>query len=234
MGGITLGVIWWGTDQFGDVVGRTMGLTVFSILNVAFAWATKDEMRSLLDTDVSGDRYLVRIHPALIAVFVLATELGPLQRLLGTVSLTFDQWVIAGAAGPVDRCSSSEIKKRVWRVDLDVPDAPVEPVRPGRPRGTRRLTLEVPPMADQRFKRIHEFIEPFRVEPGRKVRLPRDFDPGYTGDPGQEGGRRRAARGGREAALPSTRSGSPRRTPGRCWSSSRRWTPPARTAPSAT
>ena len=36
-------------------------------------------------------------------------------------------------------------------------------------------------MADQRFKRIHEFIEPFRVEPGRKVKLPGDFDPGYTG-----------------------------------------------------
>ena len=26
-------------------------------------------------------------------------------------------------------------------------------------------------------KRIHQFIEPFRVEPGRRVRLPRDFDP---------------------------------------------------------
>jgi PPK2 family polyphosphate:nucleotide phosphotransferase len=28
-------------------------------------------------------------------------------------------------------------------------------------------------------KRIAEFIEPFRVEPGRKVRLPKDFDPAY-------------------------------------------------------
>ena len=36
-------------------------------------------------------------------------------------------------------------------------------------------------MPDRRFKRMHEFIEPFRVEPGRKVRLPGDFDPGYTG-----------------------------------------------------
>jgi len=36
-------------------------------------------------------------------------------------------------------------------------------------------------MADRRFNRIHELIAPFRVEPGRKVRLPRDFDPGYTG-----------------------------------------------------
>lgn len=37
MGVITLAVIWWGTDQFGDKYGRTMGLTVFSILNVAFS-----------------------------------------------------------------------------------------------------------------------------------------------------------------------------------------------------
>jgi PPK2 family polyphosphate:nucleotide phosphotransferase len=36
-------------------------------------------------------------------------------------------------------------------------------------------------MPDRRLERIHEFAAPFRVEPGRKVRLPRDFDPGYTG-----------------------------------------------------
>ena len=35
-------------------------------------------------------------------------------------------------------------------------------------------------MADLRPKRIAEFIEPFRVERGRKVRLPRDFDPAGT------------------------------------------------------
>jgi len=32
-------------------------------------------------------------------------------------------------------------------------------------------------MPDLRPKRIAEFIAPFRVEPGRRVRLPRDFDP---------------------------------------------------------
>ncbi|HEX5828448.1 MAG TPA: polyphosphate kinase 2 family protein [Candidatus Limnocylindrales bacterium] len=36
-------------------------------------------------------------------------------------------------------------------------------------------------MPDSRFDRLHEFIAPMRVEPGRKVRLPRDFDPGWTG-----------------------------------------------------
>ena len=36
-------------------------------------------------------------------------------------------------------------------------------------------------MPDQRFARIHELIEPLTVKPGSKVRLPRDFDPRYTG-----------------------------------------------------
>src|SRR5690242_20593335 len=37
-------------------------------------------------------------------------------------------------------------------------------------------------MPDPRFDRIHELITPLRVKPGTKVRLPRDFDPRYTGD----------------------------------------------------
>lgn len=58
-----------------------------------------------------------------VGAIVLATELGPLQRLLGTVSLTFDQWVVCTVLG-VSIVVVSEIKKRVWRVDLDVADAP--------------------------------------------------------------------------------------------------------------
>jgi PPK2 family polyphosphate:nucleotide phosphotransferase len=34
---------------------------------------------------------------------------------------------------------------------------------------------------DTRFDRLHEFIAPMRVEPGRTVRLAKDFDPGWTG-----------------------------------------------------
>jgi PPK2 family polyphosphate:nucleotide phosphotransferase len=37
-------------------------------------------------------------------------------------------------------------------------------------------------MPDERFARIHKLIEPLRVKPGSKVRLPKDFDPGYTAD----------------------------------------------------
>jgi PPK2 family polyphosphate:nucleotide phosphotransferase len=37
-------------------------------------------------------------------------------------------------------------------------------------------------VAEDRVKAMRKFIEPLRVEPGRKVRLPRDFDPRYTAD----------------------------------------------------
>jgi PPK2 family polyphosphate:nucleotide phosphotransferase len=36
-------------------------------------------------------------------------------------------------------------------------------------------------MADKRQKRLAEFIEPFRVRPGSKVRLAKDFDPAFKG-----------------------------------------------------
>jgi PPK2 family polyphosphate:nucleotide phosphotransferase len=37
-------------------------------------------------------------------------------------------------------------------------------------------------MNDERAKRIRRLIAPFRVPPGTKVHLPKDFDPGYTAD----------------------------------------------------
>jgi PPK2 family polyphosphate:nucleotide phosphotransferase len=40
---------------------------------------------------------------------------------------------------------------------------------------------EEPSMPDKRFARIHELIEPLKVQPGSHVRLPKDFDPRYTG-----------------------------------------------------
>jgi PPK2 family polyphosphate:nucleotide phosphotransferase len=42
-------------------------------------------------------------------------------------------------------------------------------------------------MADKRHKRVSEFIEPFRVEPGATVDLARDFDPAYKGGVSRKG-----------------------------------------------
>jgi PPK2 family polyphosphate:nucleotide phosphotransferase len=46
----------------------------------------------------------------------------------------------------------------------------------------RHVAARSPSMPDERFARIHKLIEPLRVKPGSKVRLPKDFDPGYTAD----------------------------------------------------
>ncbi|MEZ5124972.1 MAG: polyphosphate kinase 2 family protein [Thermoleophilia bacterium] len=37
-------------------------------------------------------------------------------------------------------------------------------------------------MADKRAQHLRQFVAPFQVPPGKKVRLARDFDPGYTAD----------------------------------------------------
>ena len=42
---------------------------------------------------------------------------------------------------------------------------------------------------DKRRKRLAEFIEPFRVEPGSKVTLAKDFDPRVQGRHQEEEGR---------------------------------------------
>ena len=88
-------------------------------------------------------------------------------------------------------------------------------------------------MVDDRVKLLAKFIEPLRVEPGSKVKLAKDFDPGYKDDV-----LKKKAGAGLLAAgvelLRSTRPGWPPRTPGASSSACRRWTPAARTARSAT
>ena len=87
-------------------------------------------------------------------------------------------------------------------------------------------------MADEpriaRLDDLREFIKPFRVEPGRKVRLPKDFDPGYCPDDLNKKDASTLLAAGRRA--PRGVPGAPR-GPGhvrRCWSCSRRWTPPGK------
>ena len=51
-------------------------------------------------------------------------------------------------------------------------------------------------MDKKRRKRLEEFIAPFRVKPGSKVTLAKDFDPGVQGrDQEEEGGAELLAEG---------------------------------------
>jgi Ca2+-transporting ATPase len=94
MAASTLGVIAWATPLFGEGVARTMGLTVFSLTNIWFALETSDEDRSLFSSDLRANATLLKAAGAAILSTVLATEVGLLHRILGTTSLTVDQWLV--------------------------------------------------------------------------------------------------------------------------------------------
>ncbi len=90
----TLGVLWWGNDNYGDVVARTMGITTFSLFRLFSSLETMDERESLFGGSILANRALLVATGLSVLTIILATELGFLQRLLGTASLTIDQWVI--------------------------------------------------------------------------------------------------------------------------------------------
>jgi P-type Ca2+ transporter type 2C len=76
------------------VIARTMGLTTFSLFRLFSSLETADEDESLFGGSILGNRPLLIATGMSVLAIVLATELGFFQRLLGTVNLTVDQWVI--------------------------------------------------------------------------------------------------------------------------------------------
>jgi Ca2+-transporting ATPase len=90
----TLGVLAWADANFGDVVARTMGVTTFSLFRLFSSLETADESESLFAGTILGNRPLLIGTGLSVLTIILATELGFLQRILGTVSLTPDQWAV--------------------------------------------------------------------------------------------------------------------------------------------
>jgi Ca2+-transporting ATPase len=122
MGGCALAVIAWGSQTYDEAVARTMGLVVFSISNVAFSLATKDERRSAFNLDVLGDRPFVLATAASIVTIILMPELDFFNRLLDTTSLSLDQWGICLVLGLII-LPVAEIRKRLWDVEAEEPRA---------------------------------------------------------------------------------------------------------------
>jgi len=90
----TLGVLAWGNASYGDVVARTMGVTTFSLFRLFSSLETADEDESLFGGSILANRPLLMATGLSVLTIILATELGFLQRLLGTVSLSVDQWAV--------------------------------------------------------------------------------------------------------------------------------------------
>ena len=99
MAAATLAVAAWAQHEHGDAVARTMALTTFSIANLVFSFTARDELRSIFSLDTFNDRTFVKASLLSAAAIILATELGFLQRILDTVALTGNQWLICIGAG---------------------------------------------------------------------------------------------------------------------------------------
>ena len=71
-----------------------MGMTTFALFRLFSSLETADEAESLFGGSILGNRPLLIATGISVLTIILATELGFLQRFLGTMSLTMDQWVI--------------------------------------------------------------------------------------------------------------------------------------------
>jgi Ca2+-transporting ATPase len=114
IGGTTLGIIWWADDAHGTAVARTMGVTTFAIANVFFSFTVKSERESIFTLSAFSDWRLMKATGMSALAIVLGTELGILQRILGTVSLTGREWVVC-ILGGLTIIVASEIQKLVLR-----------------------------------------------------------------------------------------------------------------------
>jgi P-type Ca2+ transporter type 2C len=92
MGIVNLVIIQYGTNVWGDAIGRTMGLTVFGIMNIWFALETANEDISLLDSRNWDNPVLLKTVGLSVVAVIATAELGFMNRVLDTVNLTPNQW----------------------------------------------------------------------------------------------------------------------------------------------
>jgi len=71
-----------------------MLLTALSLYHVVLAFCVRDEYGSIFNREAIPHGRQLRLIGMAILLTVLSTELGILQRILDTVSLTAEEWVV--------------------------------------------------------------------------------------------------------------------------------------------
>jgi P-type Ca2+ transporter type 2C len=133
MGGATLGVIWWADDHYGNrTLARTMGLTTFAISNVVFSFTTRDERRSVFSLDVLEDKVFLMCTGGSLLAILFGAELGVFQRILGTVHMDRNQWLVCIVVGlaivPVSEARRLLLERR--GTSAEPADSPVPAITP--------------------------------------------------------------------------------------------------------
>jgi len=87
---------------------------VWAIANLAFSFTARDELRSVFSLETFGDRRFIVTSLMSAGAIIFATELRFFQRILDTVELTGNQWLICIGAGLLV-VPASEIRKFLLR-----------------------------------------------------------------------------------------------------------------------
>jgi Ca2+-transporting ATPase len=90
----TLAMVAWGTNAHGAELGRTVGLTTFALFNLLFSVTVKDTLRSVFSLDTVEDRRFLICCGLSVLAILLPAGMDLVQRLLGTVDLSLDQWLL--------------------------------------------------------------------------------------------------------------------------------------------
>jgi P-type Ca2+ transporter type 2C len=110
----TLSLVSWAQQAHTLTIARTMGLVVFSLLNLFFSIEAKDERESAFSLSTLSDRTFILTAGVSLFLLVMATILGPCQAILKTTELDEDQWLLCAAVA-LSIIVVSEIRKAVLR-----------------------------------------------------------------------------------------------------------------------
>jgi Ca2+-transporting ATPase len=78
----------------GVSVAATMGFVVFSMFNIAVGLSARSETGTVFTMDTVGDRRQLQLYGLAIFLMIFGAEFNLGQRILGTVSLTGNQWFV--------------------------------------------------------------------------------------------------------------------------------------------
>ena len=101
MAAATLAIIAGAQHNHSDELARTMGLTTFSIANLFFSFTARDALRSVFTLETFRDRTFLLTSLMSVLAIIFGTELEFFHRILKTVELTGNQWLICIAGGLV-------------------------------------------------------------------------------------------------------------------------------------
>ena len=88
-----LGLMRWAQGMFDEPTARSMGLVTFALSGIFLALECNEDTESVFSQSTFQNGKLIQMSLFALVAAIGATELGLLQRLLATVSLSVSQWV---------------------------------------------------------------------------------------------------------------------------------------------